>query len=39
MKILGNPEEVGSVILFLVSSASSYITETALIVDDGCTAF
>ena len=35
MKILGNPEEVGSVILFLASS--SYITGTTLIVDGGWT--
>ena len=37
MKILGNPEEVGSVILFLVSSFSSYITGTTLIVAGGWT--
>ena len=38
MKILSNSEEVGSVILFLVSSASSYITGNTLMVNSGWTA-
>ena len=38
LKRLGNSEEVASTILFLSSSASSYITGTTIMVDGGWTA-
>ena len=37
LKRLGNPEEVASAALFLVSDAASYITGTTMMVDGGLT--